>query len=147
MSNTWKTWQYHYSMKCREYSVRSKYLDIWRYLCLHRNTYFYLFFWQPLLFVLRMGIDSILEHYLNQPHLPLILDVVVAFLFAPFLVLHHNTSLPKKTYLNIYSMQISKFVSNSSLLPIGHYFILLLSRQNVSVLMQKGSIAICLQPC
>ena len=94
-----------------------------------------------------MGIDSILEHYLNQPHRPLILDVVVAFLFAPFLVLHHNTSLPKKTYLNIYSMQISKFVSNSSLLPIGHYFILLLSRQNVSVLMQKGSIAICLQPC
>ena len=54
-----------------------------------------------------MGIDSILEHYLNQPHRPLILDVVVAFLFAPFLVLHHNTSLPKKTYLNINSMQVS----------------------------------------
>ena len=94
-----------------------------------------------------MGIDSILEHYLNQPHLPLILDVVVAFLFAPFLVLHHNTSLPKNTYLDINSMQINKFVSNSSLLPVGHYFILLLTRQNVSVLMQKGSIAICLQPC
>ena len=59
-----------------------------------------------------MGIDSILEHYLNQPHRPLILDVVVAFLFAPFLVLHHNTSLPKKTYLNINFMQIDKFVSN-----------------------------------
>ena len=59
-----------------------------------------------------MGIDSILEHYLNQPHRPLILDVVVAFLFAPFLVLHHNTSLPKKTYSNIHSMQINKFVIN-----------------------------------
>ena len=88
-----------------------------------------------------MGIDSILEHYLNQPHRPLILDVVVAFLFAPFLVLHHNTSLPKKTYLNINSMQINKFVSNL----VRHHLILILNSQNVSVLMQKGLIAICLQ--
>ena len=140
MPNTWKVWRFNYSMKCWEY-----YLDIWGYLCLHRNTYFYLFFWQPLLFVLRMGIDSILEHYLNQPHRPLILDVVVAFLFAPFLVLHHNTSLPKKTYFDINSMQINKFVSNLLILPVLHYFILILSSQNVSVLMQKGLIAICLQ--
>ena len=88
-----------------------------------------------------MGIDSILEHYLNQPHRLLIPDVVVAFLFAPFLVLHHNTSLPKKTYLNINSMQINEFVSNL----VRHHFILILNSQNVSVLMQKGLIAICLQ--
>ena len=110
---------------------------MWGYSCLYRNTYFCLFFWQPRLFVLRMGIDSILEHYLKQPHRPLILDVIVAFLFAPFLVLHHNTSLPKKTYININSMQINKFVSNPSFLLVRHYFILLLSRQNVSELMQR----------
>ena len=91
-----------------------------------------------------MGIDSILEHYLNQPHRPLILDVVVAFLFAPFLVLHHNTSLPKKTYLNINFMQIDEFVSNF-LKSVRHYFVLILNSQNVSVLMQKGLITTCLQ--